>query len=125
MTTSSSTPTPSIYRGEVWLVDFDPTRGAEIRKIRPAVVISSDNIGKLPLKLVVPITDWKSHYAHIQWFVQLLPNSTNGLVKESGADAFQIKSLSTDRFVRKVGVLSAVELKEVTAAIAACIEYKP
>jgi mRNA interferase MazF len=39
-------------RGEVWLVNFDPTVGTEIRKIRPAVVISSDEIGILPIKLV-------------------------------------------------------------------------
>jgi mRNA interferase MazF len=51
--TSSNSP----QGGEVWLVNFDPTLGTEIRKIRPAVVISSNNIGILPIKLVVPITD--------------------------------------------------------------------
>nr|WP_310487775.1 type II toxin-antitoxin system PemK/MazF family toxin [Chamaesiphon sp. VAR_69_metabat_338] len=40
-------------RGEIWLVNLDPTVGAEIQKTRPAIVISSDYIGKLPLKLVV------------------------------------------------------------------------
>ena len=43
-------------RGEIWLVNLNPTVGAEIHKTRPAIVISSDYIGKLPLKLVVPIT---------------------------------------------------------------------
>ena len=56
--TSSDMP----QRGEVWLVNFDPTLGAEIRKIRPSVVISSNNIGTLPIKLVAPITDWKNWY---------------------------------------------------------------
>jgi mRNA interferase MazF len=46
-------------RGEVWMVNFDPTIGTEIRKIRPAAVISSNTIGVLPIKLVAPITDWK------------------------------------------------------------------
>ena len=46
-------------RGEIWLVNFDPTVGAEIRKIRPAVVISSNAADRLPIKLVAPITDWK------------------------------------------------------------------
>ena len=31
-------------RGEIWLVNFDPTVGAEIKKVRPAVVISSDSV---------------------------------------------------------------------------------
>ena len=44
-------------RGEVWTVNFDPTIGAEIGKARPAVVIGLESIGRLPLKLVVPITD--------------------------------------------------------------------
>jgi mRNA interferase MazF len=44
-------------RGEIWLVDFDPAMSAEIRKVRPAVVVSLDAIGRLPLRIVVPITD--------------------------------------------------------------------
>ncbi|ACB53253.1 putative PemK-like protein [Crocosphaera subtropica ATCC 51142] len=36
-------------RGEIWLVNFDPTLGSEIRKTRPAIVISSDAAGKLPI----------------------------------------------------------------------------
>jgi len=44
-------------RSEIWLVNLDPTLGSEIRKIRPVVVISSDSIGKLPIKLIAPITD--------------------------------------------------------------------
>jgi mRNA interferase MazF len=61
---------PAPKRGDVWLVDFDPAVGAEIRKIRPAVVISMDTIGRLPLRLVVPVTDWKPLYASLPWFVK-------------------------------------------------------
>ncbi|GFZ95652.1 type II toxin-antitoxin system PemK/MazF family toxin [Okeania sp. KiyG1] len=39
-------------RGDIWLTNFDPTIGSEIRKIRPAIIISSDGIGRLPIKLV-------------------------------------------------------------------------
>ncbi|WP_414618186.1 type II toxin-antitoxin system PemK/MazF family toxin [Dyadobacter sp. 32] len=42
--------------------------GAEIRKIRPAIIVNDDNLGKLPLKIIVPITDWKDHYKlHLGW----------------------------------------------------------
>jgi hypothetical protein len=54
---------PAPKRGEIWLVDFDPSLGAEIRKARPAVVVSLDSIGRLPLRVVVPVTDWKTQYA--------------------------------------------------------------
>ena len=63
----STVPTPS--RGKVWLVDFDPAVGAEIQKVRPALVISVNSVGRLPLRVVVPLTDWKPAYAHFPWFV--------------------------------------------------------
>ena len=48
-------------RGEIWLINLDPTLGAEIKKTRPAVIVSADQLGKLPLSIIVPITDWKEH----------------------------------------------------------------
>jgi mRNA interferase MazF len=77
----------------VWDVDFDPPTGAEIGKTRPAVVMSEDALGRLPLRIVVPITEWDSQYSAYPWFVQITPTSTNGLRKESGADAFQVKRI--------------------------------
>jgi mRNA interferase MazF len=74
---------PAPKRGEIWLVDFDPAVGAEIRKIRPAVIISMDTIGRLPLRMVVPVTDWKPQYASLPWFVELPASPTNGLAKDS------------------------------------------
>jgi mRNA interferase MazF len=63
-------------RGEVWLVNLDPTLGSELKKVRPAVVISSDAVGRLPIKLVAPITDWKDHYARNIWHVYIEPDAT-------------------------------------------------
>ena len=45
-------------RGEVWLVDLNPTRGQEIQKRRPVVVLSADPIGSLGLRIVVPLTGY-------------------------------------------------------------------
>ncbi|HVS35609.1 MAG TPA: type II toxin-antitoxin system PemK/MazF family toxin [Gemmataceae bacterium] len=112
---------PTPRRGDIWLVDFDPAVGAEIRKIRPAVVVSMDSVGRLPLRLVVPITDWKPHYAAFPWFVELAACPTNGLIKHSGADAFQTKSVSEARFVRLIGAVTATELDEIASAVALCV----
>src|SRR5262245_66052255 len=98
----ATAPTPN--RGEVWLVDFDPAVGAEIRKVRPALVVSVDSVGRLPLRLVVPITDWKPQYTSYPWFTEIPADTSNGLSKDSGADAFQTKSVSLSRFVRHLGV---------------------
>jgi len=76
-------------RGEVWFVDFDPAVGAEIQKMRPALVISEDSVGRLPLRMVVPLTDGKPPYASFPWFVLIPADSDSGLSKHSSADAFQ------------------------------------
>ena len=112
---------PTPRRGKVWLIDFDPSVGAEIRKLRPAVVISLDAIGRLPLRLVVPITDWKPQFGHLPWFVLIPASAANGLLKDSGADAFQTKSVSEARFVRLLGRLSNTQLDDIASAIALCV----
>jgi mRNA interferase MazF len=110
-------------RGEIWLVNLDPTVGSEIRKTRPVVVLSSDSIGRLPLKLVVPITDWKPAFAADFWHIQLEPSAQNGLTKVSAADALQTRSVDTRRFVKPLGVISSEDLQEITLAIVAIIEH--
>ena len=82
-------------RGEVWLVNLDPTLGAEMRKTRPAVIVSSDLVGILPLRIIVPLTDWKERYGAAPWMVRVNANPLNGLEKDSAADCFQVRSLST------------------------------
>jgi len=103
------------------MVQFGPSVGAEIRKIRPAIVISLDTVGRLPLRILVPLTDWQDAFAKLPWFVYLPMSAPNGLTKDSGADAFQVKSLSESRFLDKLGELTAAQLDDITAAVAACI----
>jgi mRNA interferase MazF len=117
-------PTSAIpARGEVWLVRFDPSVGAEIQKVRPTVVVNVQAVGRLPLSIVVPLTDWKPIYSRFPWFVHVAPTAQNGLPKDSGADAFQVKSVAVSRFDTRLGILPAAELDTVVAAIALCIEY--
>lgn len=112
----------TISRGQVWDINLDPTTGAEMQKTRPCVVVSADTIGRLPLKVVVPITEWNERYRDRIWLVKLEPDQQNGLDKTSAADAFQVKSLSTDRFVRLRGVLSNEQVSDIVAAVAIVIQ---
>ncbi len=110
-------------RGEIWEVEFHPSVGAEIQKLRPAVVMNIPEVGRLPLCIVVPVTDWKQVFAEFSWFVFLSPTPDNGLVKDSGADAFQVKSVSEARLVRRLGSLTENEIEQIAAAIALCVGY--
>ena len=96
---------------EVWLVDFAPKVGQEIDKIRPAVIVNHDSMGALQLKVIVPITDAVRSIR--DWHVPLTPTMDNGISKESVADCFQVKSISKERFIRRLGALSAKEMEEV------------
>lgn len=120
----SSTISPNPSRGEVWNVDFDPTIGSEIEKTRPAVVVSIDNIGILPIKIVAPFTKWKTEFSGRIWLVRIKQNKTNGLTKESAVDTLQIKGIDILRFCKKLGQLTAAQMDDITAAIAAIIDYQ-
>ena len=112
---------PKALRGEIWAVDFHPARGAEIQKVRPAVVLNHADVGRLPLCIVVPITEWQPGFAEFSWFVSLRPSSANGLAKASGAGAFQVKSVSEQRFLRRLGSLPETEVELIADAVAFCI----
>jgi mRNA interferase MazF len=96
-------------------------KGAEIQKTRPAIVVNPPSVGKLPLRIVVPVTEWAPRYSTVPWLVHLEPSQRNGLTKESAADCFQVRSVSIVRFVSKLGNVQADEVEEISAAIAICV----
>jgi mRNA interferase MazF len=121
--TSLTTKQLNPKRGEIWLVNFDPTVGAEIRKTRPAIVISSDAIGKLPIRLIAPITEWKDHFAGNLWHVRMDPDKGNGLDKASAMDVLQVRGVDISRFIKMIGRAPAYMLDDIAAAVAAVVEY--
>ncbi len=108
-------------QGEIWEINLSPTVGAEIKKKRPAVIINDDAIGILPLRVVVPITKWKDRFQGAIWLVRMEPDNENKLIKPSAIDIFQIRSVSTKRFLRKTGSVSSNVLNEIKTAIKAVI----
>jgi len=111
-------------RGEVWLINLDPTIGAEIHKTRPAVIVSSDAVGILPLKVIVPLIDWKDRYAVAPWMVRVEPKRENGLEKPSTADTFQVRSVAEERFVRRIGLLDAERIAVIGKALKLVLEIE-
>ncbi|MDZ7696010.1 MAG: type II toxin-antitoxin system PemK/MazF family toxin [Deltaproteobacteria bacterium] len=109
-------------QGEIWEINLSPTVGAEIKKKRPAVIINDDAIGILPLKVIVPITEWKDHFQGALWLVKIAPDNQNNLMKPSTADTFQIRSVSTKRFLKKSGSVSPDVLAEIKTAVKAVID---
>lgn len=108
-------------RGEIWLVEFEPQRGAEIQKTRPAVVLSIKEIEKIPIRILVPVREYKAHHEQIIFFIALQPTRDNGLSKISSVDCTQVKSFALERFIKRLGSVTISQLKEITDAVGLCI----
>lgn len=105
-------------RGAIWQVNLDPTVGSEIQKTRPVVIVSVNELRGLPVRIVVPITGWKDKYNRAKWIVRMEPDARNGLTKTSGADALQVRCVSEERFVRRMGDVPADIMDRVDDALA-------
>lgn len=109
-----------MLRGEIWQVDFEPVRGSEANKRRPAVIVSNDRANTVASRLgrgvvtVVPIT---SNTNKVYPFQVLLSPTTSGLGVESKAQAEQIRSVALVRLSQPLGRVSPEELSAIDDAL--------
>ena len=74
------------------------------------------------MKVIVPLTDWKDRYSIARWMAPVKPSALNGLDKPSAADAFQVRSLAQERFVRRLGQMEDEQMSEIAHALALVLE---
>ena len=104
-------------RGDIWLVNFDPTISAEINKIRPALVIQNDISNTYsPVTIVAAITSVKPDDKIYPSEVFIKAN-TGGLTNNSLVLLNQIRTIDKQRLVKKLGTLPTATMKSVTTAI--------
>lgn len=113
-----------IKQCEIWLVNLNPTIGTEINKSRPCLVIGDDTMGKLKSKTVLPMTGWNESYEQVPWMIKCSPSTSNNLSKDSTIDAFQIRNLSTQRFIKKIGVIDLELLFKVHVVVAKTLSVR-
>ena len=105
-----------VRRGEVWWVAFDPTRGSEIRKTRPAVVLSANGLNRARRTvLVVPLSTGPAPRPPI---VVATPSAGPASV----AVCDQLRAVDKTRLTRADGVLSATDLRAIEAGLRAVLD---
>lgn len=108
-------------QGDIWQVYFDPVKGSEQAGNRPAVIISGNTLNiNLNVVVVCPITTSVRNY---EGNPVLVPSKENGLLKTSEIMVFHIRSLSKDRFKRKIGVISSAELQKIKNTLNDILKY--
>lgn len=96
-------------RGEIYLVDLEPTRGNEANKRRPAVIVSNDGANVSAERVgrgVVTVVPLTTNTASLYPFQVLLPAVSSGLDRDSKAQGEQLRSVDVERLGPRLGALT-------------------
>jgi mRNA interferase MazF len=100
---------------EIYFANLDPAKGAEQQGVRPVLIISGDAMNEMTdLCIVCPLSTKIKKYPGS---VILAKNQQNGLTDDSEVLTFQIRILSKQRLIRKVGTVSVEELARVKSGL--------
>jgi mRNA interferase MazF len=103
-------------RGEVWLVDLNPSRGSEQAGIRPAIVIQRETLERFTVTtLIIPLTT-NLRRMKVPGCV-LVPVGEGGLTQDSVALCYQLAVVDRQRLIRRLGQLPASRLAEIDRAL--------
>ncbi len=101
-------------RGDIYLVNFDPTIGHEVKKARPAVVITNNiNNEYSPVLTVIPLS---GNISRVYPF-EVLVSAGSGLDKDSKVMVNQIRTVDKKRLIKKISSVSREIIIKIEAAI--------
>lgn len=108
-------------KGDIWLINLNPSMGREQSGIRPVVIISGNGMNDyLKLSIVCPLTTQIKNFIGS---VILLPTSKNGLDRTSEVLSFQIRTVTHKRFIKKIGFVEKEQMEELTTKINKIFKY--
>ena len=115
--------TSSNYRlGSIWLVNFDPSIGTEIRKTRPAMIISGTLFNQRRKVTVLPITSSSPDRRMLPIVVEITPDQTNGLNTDSFIICIDPMTFDKQRLVKQLGILNGEKIHQVQSILRSYLE---
>jgi mRNA interferase MazF len=113
----------SDYRlGSIWLVSFDPSVGAEIRKTRPAIIISGTAFNRRRKLTVLPITSSSPDDKLLPVVIGVSPNTENGLTVDSYIVCIDPMTFDKQRLVKRLGMLDVERIEQVQFILRSYLE---
>jgi mRNA interferase MazF len=109
-----------VSRGDVWLVDLEPTRGAEANKVRPVVIVGHTASSSRAFAAghgVITVVPMTTNTERVLDFQVLVRADDSGLDRDSKAQAEQVRSIDVRRFVHRVGQLRGTTMRAVDDAL--------
>lgn len=108
-------------QGEIWNVYFNPVKGSEQAGNRPAVIISGNTMNtSFNLVVVCPITSSVHNY---KGHPIITPNNENGLKNTSEILVFQVRTISKERFKKRLGIVTQDTLQMVHKTLNDILKY--
>ena len=122
--------TQIIRRGDILFIDFNPVRGREQSGFRPAAILSSDEMNKSPLGLVMVVPGTTTARRNkfgvlVPNHLEVLPTTTNGLNSATYFMCEQLRSVSLDRLKNKLGFLTDDELDSLSEIAILLLDLGP
>jgi mRNA interferase MazF len=106
----------SIKKGDILLINFEPVRGSEQGRVRPALVVQNDVLNRFsPITIVTPITSRiysKEYPTNVE-----ITKFESGIKLDSTILTNQIRAVNKSRIIKKIGSLNHSSMKKVDLAI--------
>jgi mRNA interferase MazF len=106
---------------EIWYANLNPGKGSEQQGFRPVVIVSGNMLNQyLQIVIACPLTSKLKNY---KGNIVLEPNADNGLSEKSEVMVFQIRSISKDRLINKIGTITEKQLGELKLGLDDILRY--
>lgn len=109
-------------RGEIWLLDWSPSRGSEQAGFRPALIIQTDAANCNPGYPITIVLAVSTKGKPVPFHVALQPGRSNGLTEASFVKCEQVLTVTKERLVKKLGNIGEKELQQIKQAVRLVLE---